>query len=406
MKIAYFDCGSGISGDMTLGALIDLGAPLEAIQEQLDSLKLPDCRLRIETVKRHGFRATKLHVDATPEHKHRHLHHIAAMIDGSTLSDRQKDLAHRIFRRLAEAEAKVHGSTIEKVHFHEVGAVDSIADVVGTAIAWDLLGLEGAVASPVTVGSGSIEIAHGRVNVPAPATVELLRGVPIAASDVPFELATPTGAAILSTLASEFGPLPAMTIEAVGYGAGSRELEDRPNVLRIVVGHATEAKTSAAEDSRTEQVVVLETDVDSVTGERLGYCQMRLFEAGALDVYLTPLLMKKQRPGSLVTVICRPDKTEALMNILFAETGTLGVRESRVRRRVLPRTAHVVVTPYGPVGGKVATTPEGKHLFSPEYDECVRVARELGVSLDDVQIAAHAAYRTGATLSPPNSAGA
>lgn len=406
MKIAYFDCGSGISGDMTLGALIDLGAPLEAIQEKLDSLKLPECRLRTETVKRHGFRATKLHVDAAPEHRHRHLHHIVAMIDGSTLSERQKDLAHRIFRRLAEAEAKVHGSTIEKVHFHEVGAVDSIADVVGTAIAWDLLGLEGAVASPVTVGSGSIEIAHGRVNVPAPATVELLRGIPIAASDVPFELATPTGAAILSTLASEYGPLPTMTIDSVGYGAGSRELDDRPNVLRIVVGQIVEASRNAAEDSHIEQIVVLETDVDSVTGERLGYCQLRLFEAGALDVYVTPLLMKKQRPGSLVTVLCRPDRAEALFDMLFAETGTLGIRESRVRRRVLPRTPHVVVTTYGPVGGKVATTPDGKQRFSPEYDECVRVARERGVSLEDVQIAAHAAYRAGDSLSSPDAAGA
>ncbi|HEV7282601.1 MAG TPA: nickel pincer cofactor biosynthesis protein LarC [Pirellulaceae bacterium] len=405
MKIAYFDCGSGISGDMTLGALIDLGAPVEAIQEKLDSLKLPDCRLRTETVKRHGFRATKLHVDFAPEHKHRHLHHIAAMIDGSTLSDRQKDLAHRMFRRLAEAEAKVHGSTIEKVHFHEVGAVDSIADVVGTAIAWDLLCLEGAVASPVTVGSGTIEIAHGRVNVPAPATVELLRGIPISETDVPYELATPTGAAILSTLASGYGPLPTMTIDAVGYGAGSRDLEDRPNVLRVVVGHVSETHRTESEDSHTEQVVVLETDVDNVTGERLGYCQLRLFEAGALDVYLTPLLMKKQRPGSLVTVICRPDKAEALLSILFAETGTLGVRESRVRRRVLPRTVQVVVTAYGPVGGKVATTPEGKQHFSPEYDECVRVARERGVPLEDVQIAAHAAYRSGGSLSAPKTAG-
>ena len=249
----------------------------------------------------------------------------------------------------------------------------------------------------MTVGSGTIEIAHGRVNVPAPATVELLRGVPIAASDVPFELATPTGAAILSTLTSEYGPLPAMTIDAVGYGAGTKELEDRPNVLRIVVGQVAEATSNAADDGRTEQIVVLETDLDNVTGERLGYCQLRLFEAGALDVYLTPLLMKKQRPGSLVTVLCRPDRAEALLGILFAETGTLGVRESRVRRWVLPRKPHVVITPYGPVGGKVATLPDGKQRFSPEYDECVRVARERGVSLEDVQSASQAAYRAGET---------
>src|SRR5262245_31328042 len=235
MRIAYLDCASGISGDMTLGALVDAGADLTAIQAGTDSLGLPSCRLVGREVKKKGFRAIQIVVEHEPEDKHRHLHHITAMIDGSTLTARQKDLAKRIFQKLAEAEAKVHGSTIEKVHFHEVGAVDSIADIVGSAIGFDLLRVERIVCSPVPTGHGFVEIAHGRCSVPAPATGELLKGAPLAGLDVEGELTTPTGAAIVASLAAEFGPSPAMTVSNIGYGAGQKDFP-QPNILRLLIG--------------------------------------------------------------------------------------------------------------------------------------------------------------------------
>src|SRR3954449_10274505 len=240
MRIAYLDCASGISGDMTLGALVDAGAELPAIQAGIDSLGLPSCRLVATEVKKRGFRAKQITVEYEPEHKHRHLHHITAMIDGSSLNARQKELATRIFRRLAEAEAKVHGSTIEKVHFHEVGAVDSIADIVGAAIGFDLLGIERIVCSPIPTGHGYVEIAHGRCSIPAPATAELLRGVPLASLDVEGELTTPTGGAIVAALANDFGPLPAMIVERIGYGAGQKDFP-HPNILRVLVGMVASA---------------------------------------------------------------------------------------------------------------------------------------------------------------------
>src|SRR3954463_6020653 len=259
MRIAYLDCASGISGDMTLGALVDAGAELGAIQAGIDSLALPSCRLGRPEVKKKGFRATQITIEHEPEHKHRHLHHITAMIDGSTLTDRQKDLAKRIFQKLAEAEAKVHGSTIEKVHFHEVGAIDSIADIVGSAIGFDLLGIERIICSPVPTGRGFVEIAHGRCSIPAPATGELLRGVPLAGLDVEGELTTPTGAAIVAALVNDFGPLPAIIVDRIGYGAGQKDF-DHPNILRLLVGDVGSATGSAATSTqangpKTEAIV-------------------------------------------------------------------------------------------------------------------------------------------------------
>ena len=273
MRIAYLDCASGISGDMTLGALIDAGVDLAAVQAGIDSLGLPSCRLAVAEVKKSGFRALQLTVEHEPEHKHRHLHHITAMIERSTLTPRQRELATRIFRRLAEAEAKVHGTTIEKVHFHEVGAVDSIADIVGSAIAWDLLGVERIVCSPVPTGTGFIEIAHGRCSIPAPATAELLRGVPLADFAVEGELTTPTGAAIVAALVDEFGPLPAMTIERIGYGAGQKDFT-HPNLLRLMVGETAPATGQRAGCAPiADAIVLLETNLDDATGESLGYCR-------------------------------------------------------------------------------------------------------------------------------------
>jgi len=387
MKIAYLDCMSGVSGDMLLGALVDAGADLAAIQVGIDSLGLPSCRLDAQEVKKKGFRAVKVNVLHEPEHKHRHLHHITDMIVASQLSLPQKELAKRIFTRLGEAEAKVHGTTIQKVHFHEVGAVDSIADIVGSAIGLDLLGIERVFCSPVPTGGGFVEIAHGRVSVPAPATAELLQGVPLAPSSVQAELTTPTGAAIVTTVAESFGGLPAMRIERIGYGAGTRDLESQANLLRLIVGQTDEQVES-------DQVWILETNLDDVSGEVIGHTTALLMDAGALDVYTTAIQMKKNRPAVMVSVICRADDVSQLEAILFRETTTLGVRRWPASRHTLPREACQVETPWGPIAGKLATGPGGKVRFSPEYDACRRIAVEHRVPLADVYDAARLAYST------------
>jgi uncharacterized protein (TIGR00299 family) protein len=391
MRIAYLDCASGISGDMTLGALIDAGADLAAVQSGIDSLGLPSCRLVATEVKKRGFRALQLTIEHEPEHKHRHLHHITDMIARSTLSARQQELATRIFRRLAEAEAKVHGSTIEKVHFHEVGAVDSIADIVGSAIAWDLLGVERFCCAPVPTGSGFIEIAHGRCSIPAPATAELLRGVPLADFTVEGELTTPTGAAIVAALVDGFGPVPAMTIDRIGYGAGQKDFE-HPNLLRLIVGDSVAPSMGVGSSPLADAVVLLETNLDDATGEGLGFAIEQLWNAGALDVSTTPLAMKKQRPGVLLAVQCRPQDAEALANLIFRETTALGLRRSTVARMILPRRAAAVRTCYGDIAGIVATLPSGAERFSAEFDSCAAAARSCNVALADVQQAAQQAF--------------
>jgi len=392
MRIAYLDCASGISGDMTLGALVDAGAELAAIQAGIDSLGLAGCRLVATEVKKRGFRATQITIAHEPEHAHRHLHHITAMIDGGALTPRARELATRIFHRLAEAEAKVHGSTIEKVHFHEVGAVDSIADIVGTAIGFDLLGIARIVASPVPTGCGFVEIAHGRCSIPAPATGELLRGVPLVPLDVEGELTTPTGAAIVATLASEFGVLPAMTVHKIGYGAGQKDFP-QPNILRLLVGEQAVEST----DNRgphLESIVLLETNLDDTPGDAISHAAERLFAAGALDVAVTPMQMKKGRPALLVSVQARPADATALETILFQETTTLGVRRSFVERTVLAREACEVATPWGPIAGKIGYLPSGAKRFSPEFEAAHRVSIERGVPLADVLAAARQAFHT------------
>lgn len=403
MKIAYLDCSSGVSGDMMLGALVDAGADLASIQAGIDSLGLPTCRLEAREVKKRGFRAVKVDVLHEPEHKHRHLHHITGMIDASRLTVPQKELAKSIFTRLGEAEAKVHGTTLEKVHFHEVGAVDSIADIVGSAIGLDLLDIQRMVCSPVPTGGGSVEIAHGRVSVPAPATAELLQGIPIAPSTVQAELTTPTGAAIVATVAHSFGPLPAMRIERIGYGAGTRDLESQPNLLRLLVGHRDEAVEA-------DQVWMLETNLDDVPGEVVGYTTGLLMDAGALDVYTTAIQMKKNRPAVMLSVICRTGDITRLEHILFRETSTLGIRRWSANRHTLRREACRVDTPWGPIAGKLAARPgDGAMQFSPEYEDCRRIAAEHSVALADVYEAVRTAYaaREGllrtVAVSPPTS---
>jgi len=385
MRLAYLDCFSGISGDMTLGALVDAGVDLAALNDAVESLGLPGCRLVAREVKKRGFRATQVRVEYEPEQAHRHLPQILRMIDAGRLTDPQKDLARRIFTRLAEAEARVHGTAVEKVHFHEVGAADSIADVVASAVGWDLLDVDLVVASPIPTGSGTVRMAHGTCSIPAPATAELLRGVPLAESSIAHELTTPTGAAIVATVARRFGPPPAMTIGRIGYGAGVRDLDEQPNVLRLLVGEAAESRGA-------EPVWVLETNLDDTTGELIGYATTRLWEAGALDVYATAIQMKKNRPGVKLSVLCRASDVASIETVLFEETTTLGVRRWPVSRNVLVRRTHRVVTDWGPIDGTLGEVGEGLLRFAPEFESCRRAATEHGVPLRIVYEAAQKAF--------------
>jgi uncharacterized protein (TIGR00299 family) protein len=317
------------------------------------------------------------------------LHHIDAIIDRSILTDRQKALAKSIFRKLGEAEADSHGVPIEKVHFHEVGAIDSIIDIVGAAVGLDLLGVDEVLASPVPTGTGFIQVAHGRMSVPAPATAFLLKGVPLAASVVEMELTTPTGAAILATTVSRFGPLPAMTITQIGTGAGTKDLKNQPNVLRLIVGDLVESRV-------TDQVTVLETNLDDATGELIGHVSGLLLGAGALDVYSTPIYMKKGRPAVMLSVICDPIRAHQMESILFNETETLGVRHSHWSRSILPRRAAIVRTEFGPIAGKAFWRSEtDTKRFSPEHDACADAAKSHGVTLRTVLEAARHAWKSG-----------
>lgn len=400
MKIAYFDCLSGISGDMTLGALVDAGVSFDALNNAVQSLGLPECRLVAEEVHKRGFRATQVTVTYAHEHAHRGLGDILPMIEKADISERQKHLAAQIFRKLGQAEAKVHGMPLDEVHFHEVGAADSIADIVGAAVGLDLLEVERIIASRIPTGTGTVRMAHGRVSIPAPATAELLRGIPTVATDIEFELTTPTGAAILATLADQFGPIPAMTVERIGLGAGQRDLDEQPNVLRLLVGRLAgfeepEAVAYEEDDSDEEVVWIVETNLDDASGEMIGHCTERLWEIDVLDVFSTPIQMKKMRPGVRLTVLCREESLEAVETVLFRETTTLGVRRWPTTRRVLPRREDTVDTCFGPVQGKVARLPDGEERFAPEYEACREVAQRRGVALREVYEAAVRAWPAG-----------
>ena len=370
---------------MTLGALVDAGVDSSAILNAVQSLALP-CTLTFETVRRGGFRATYAHVDAAHEHVHRHLHHIESIVEKSNLTPRQKELTLRIFTKLGEAEAAVHGVDIAKIHFHEVGAVDSIVDIVGASVGLDLLGVDRFEASPIPPGRGWVKAAHGKMPLPAPATAELLRGVPLLASDVEMELTTPTGAAIVTTVAETFGPLPAMTVSTIGLGAGTRETPGQANILRLFVG-------DIALKADGDRVWVLETNLDDLPGEVVGYTTTQLMAAGALDAFLTPIQMKKNRPGVMISVLCDETKIPVMDEILFRETSTLGVRRYQVSRHKLKRKPTEVTTSFGPIKGKLGWVEGRPPAFSPEYDDCARVAAARGVALREVYDAAHAAYR-------------
>ncbi|MCI0681323.1 MAG: nickel pincer cofactor biosynthesis protein LarC [Gemmataceae bacterium] len=368
MRVAHFDCFSGISGDMTLAALFDAGVPTEPVLAGIASLGLP-IQIEVEKVRKGGFAATQIHVEAPEQDEERHLPDVEQILSRGQLTPRQRELALNIFRRLAHAEAAVHGMPIERVHFHEVGALDSIADIAGAAIALDLLGVDRFTSGSVPTGSGSVKCAHGVMPVPTPATAELLKGVPLRPTTIKSELTTPTGAAILTTIVRDWTDTPAMTVERIGIGAGTKDFREQPNILRLFVGEARDF------GSLIDVVWVLETNLDDVPGEVIGYCFERLLAAGALDVFTIPIQMKKQRPGVLLSVLAEADKLPALEDILFQETGTLGVRRYEAQRDKLHREACSVETPWGPVLGKLSWREGRPKQFTPEYEDCARIAR-------------------------------
>jgi uncharacterized protein (TIGR00299 family) protein len=388
VRIAYLDCASGISGDMTVAALIDAGVDAEAIRAGVESLGLPGVTVHLDEVMRGGFRAKHFRVEHPEQHAHRHLSDIQQIINKSEgLTDDQRDLALRIFGAVAQAEATVHGTSIEKIHFHEVGAIDSIVDITAAAIGFSLLNVDEIVCSPIPTGRGQVRIAHGVCAVPTPGTAELLKGVPLADVPVEAELTTPTGAAIVKTVVDRFADsLPEMTVEMIGYGAGTKDFKDRANLLRILVGE------SRAVTGATDTVMLLETNLDDATGEIIGYTKRALMAAGALDVYSTAIQMKKDRPGVILSVVCNADDVATLETILFNETSTFGIRRQLIQRSVRQRMVYTVETDFGPIKGKLGWRPDEPAIFTPEYDDCVEIAKAHDLPLQDVYMAAKVAF--------------
>jgi pyridinium-3,5-bisthiocarboxylic acid mononucleotide nickel chelatase len=378
-RVVYFDCPSGASGDMVLGALLDAGVSVDALRAELERLRLPGWTLGVREVRRGAFRATKADVQVDPAAPRalRGLGDITGILGASGLPATVVDTATRIFTRLAEAEARVHGTTVAEVHFHEVGAIDAIVDVTGAVLGLALLGAETVHVSALPVGGGFVDTAHGRMPVPGPGTLELLRGFPVVDTGVRAELVTPTAAAILTTLAAGAGRMPAMTVERVGYGAGTSDLPDTPNVLRCVVGEG-------AGPGGDEVVVQLETTIDDMSPQLYEPLMDRLFETGALDVFLTPVVMKRSRPGTVLTTLCPPDRFADLSRVLFEESTTIGVRWREVSRARLDRAMATVSTVYGVVPVKVSRLGGRVVTVTPEFADVARIAREKGLPVREV----------------------
>jgi hypothetical protein len=395
MRIGYFDCFSGCSGDMILGALVDAGLSLAELQTALDGLGVSGIRLSAEEVKRGAFRGTLVRVTTEEHgHPHRHLSAIQRILEAATLPPSVCADAARIFQRLAEAEAAAHGVAVEKIHFHEVGALDAIADIVGAAWGIRRLGLEEIQASPINLGSGFVKGAHGTMPVPAPGTAGLLAGFPAYGSEIPMELATPTGTAILTTLAAAHGPMPAMTVERVAYGAGQRDIPAQPNLLRLIVG-----ETAGALDR--DQIAVLEANIDDMNPQFFEPLLDRLFEAGALDACLSPLVMKKSRPGTLLTVLAEPAQADRLASVIFAHNTTFGIRAHTSRRWKRRRDFVTAVTPYGTVRIKRGWEGDRLRILAPEYEDCRRLAQAAGVPVLAVHDAARQAAQELPSGDPP-----
>jgi uncharacterized protein (TIGR00299 family) protein len=404
MRIAYLDCFSGISGDMFLGALVDAGVPFELFEHTVATLNV-GATLERSHVTRNGIAATKidvlvngvkdmprdefwatnLHQDESAtvqSHSHgRHLSSILKIIAATPISERARQNATATFNTLGEAEAKIHKTSVEKIHFHEVGAADAIVDIVCAAVGAEELRVDQIMASPLNVGSGTVRCAHGVMPVPAPATLEILKGVPIYSGEVAKELVTPTGAAIARTLVSRFSPRPVMETDQIGYGAGSHDFEGHSNVLRLVCGELREEPQSTSDDGTTEEIIVLEANLDDLNPQVIGYASERLLAAGALDVFTTSVFMKKGRLGSLLTVLAKPSNEAGLRDILFRETTTLGVRSCRENRHVLPRHHETVRTAWGEVRIKVASRDGADSNVAPEYEDCRRISVEHNVAL-------------------------
>lgn len=414
MKTLYLDCFAGISGDMTIGALLDAGLDFDYLQNELAKLGVAGYELSLARVDRSGINAAKFdvllssHVQTTHSHEHHHHHHdhdhhhhdhdhhhhdhrslstIKHLIEASSLSAQVKQQAIAIFQRIGEAEAKIHGMDIEAVHFHEVGALDSIVDIVGTCIGLEALGIAQIIASPLHVGFGTFTCAHGTYPIPGPAAAEILRDVPIYAKDIEGELVTPTGAAIVATLAKSYGPLPAMRIARVGYGAGTRTYEKFPNVLRAVLGEVEGA------DTTPDSVTVIEANLDDLNPQVFGHVMEQALAAGALDLFYTPVQMKKNRPGVLLTLLCANSDRERMTELLFRETTTLGLRYREERRVILQREFVIVETAFGPIKIKVARQADGRLMnVAPEFEDCHAAALQHQVAVREVQLAALRAY--------------
>jgi hypothetical protein len=404
--IAYLDCFSGISGNMVLGALLDAGLELERLEAELARLPVSGYKLKVETVKRRGMQGTHVEVEVSEQGVERHLHHVEEIITGSDLPDEVKQRGLAIFHRLARAEAKVHGAPVESIHFHEVGAMDAIVDVMGATIGLWLLGVEQMYASPVHVGRGTVKCAHGVLPVPAPATLELLQGAPIYGRDVDAELVTPTGAAILTTVAGSFGEIPLMRVKQIGYGAGTRKLPI-PNLLRLSIGEGEEQPVPSPRWGRLgggdifgaeagyeqDTVTLIETNIDDMNPQWYEHVSARLFEAGALDVFVTAIQMKRGRPATQLSVLVTDDLVPETLDVLFTETTTIGVRAHPVQRWKLAREIISVETDYGPIDVKVSRRGETVLNITPEYRDCQRVAAERSVSIKQVHQAALEAAR-------------
>lgn len=388
MRTLYLDTFSGISGDMFLGLLLDLGLPLRELQTELDKLPLGGYQLKIDREQRHGIEGCRVQVECEETHHHRGWSTIDKMLTESTLHEETKQLARRFFRRLGTAEAKVHGIDIEKVHFHEVGALDAIVDLTGAAIGLQLLGIEKLVSAPLPLSRGMSKCAHGALPLPAPATLELLQGLPICDSGCDKELVTPTGATLVAELA-EIGPLPQLTIDRTGYGVGGWQLEDRPNLLRGILGQTAESRSA-----QHDKVQLLETHIDDSTPEQLGYLLEQLLEAGALDAGISPLQMKKNRPGSRLTVICEPGQAAHLASLIMRESSAIGVRNSPCERFKLMRRSATIKTELGQA--RVKLLYDGEHFLrlSAEYADCCKLAKATARPLREIyRLVEETAYR-------------
>ena len=395
MRTLYFDCFAGASGNMILGGLAALGIDRDDLVRQLESISPVDFEIEFTDVRRSGIAAVHAKVMVPDENNHRHLRDIEKIIDESSVSETVKKRSKAIFRRLAEAEAKVHGVSAEQIHFYEVGAMDAIIDIVGSCIGFEMLGIERFLCSKIHVGSGFIDIAHGKFPVPPPAVTELLQGVPFYSTEITGELATPTGVAIITTLCEEFGSSAEITIDRTGYGAGTREYDNFPNALRLMVGETDRAAIAKSSD----RLILMETNIDDISPQILGFVMERAFEKGALDCWFTPIQMKKNRPAAMLSILCDDKNRSALTELVYTETTTLGIRVRAVERECLEREIVRVNTDFGEIDVKIGKLNGRVVNAMPEYDQVRRIALENGVAFRIVQDAALSAINSARSRS-------